>query len=171
MIHFITIISYLRQGTSQSLQFGQLEELLNLDLHILRKLFRVATIVLMLMFIFIPTMRPINKIPIMLRYKSPWRINFQSSLRRPSISIFTNITPNLSIMLKLPIPILNGSNRWPSLQYLSSYSFIIFFNILITFFLFNSEMTFPKSASIITCISMFLYLIFRTSHYLCYPIY
>lgn len=102
---------------------------------------------------------------LIMRRNKPGSIYFKSTLGIPLLCILANITPNLSIMLKLSIPIINSSNRRFCLKHLCRNPLIALLNRLIHLFLFNSKMTFSKSSRIISRIPMFLYLVLRPSHY------
>ena len=170
MVDLIPIVRYLRQRPSQSLQLWQLEQLFNLDLHVFRQLFWVTTGRLLFLLLLIPAMRPIKETSIVLRHKSPWWIDLQSALRSPSICIFAYIAPNLSIMLKLLVPIINGANGWLCFQYFRCNSFIILLNIFIWSFLLDCKMTFSESTRVVSRVSMFFDLVLGPSHDVSYTI-
>ena len=70
-------------------------------------------------------------------------------------------------MLKLSIPIINGSNGRFGFKNLSGYPLIVLLDSLIHFFLLNGKMTFLKSARIVPSITMLLNLMLRSCHNIC----
>ena len=67
-------------------------------------------------------------------------------------------------MLKLSIPVIDGSNGRFDFEYLGCYSLVSLFDGLVHFFLLDGEVTFPEGAWIIPGVAMFLDLVFGSSH-------
>ena len=65
-------------------------------------------------------------------------------------------------MLKLSIPVIDGSNGRFGFEYLGCYSLVSLFDGLVHFFLLDGEVTFPEGAWIIPGVAMFLDLAIHT---------
>ena len=114
--------------------------------------------------------RSVEKTSVVCRNKGSGSVELKCAFRGSLIGVLTNIAPYFPVVPEMFIPIINGANRWLGLQHLVRNPLVILLDGLIHLFLLYREVTLAGRSWIVPRVSMFLYLVPGTCHYVCYSV-